>query len=192
MGLYNFRVFTMWFLLDRDGVINQDSDNFVRNAEQWIPLPGSIDAMARLLHAGHHVIVCTNQSGIGRRLFTEDDLAAMHNKLTDLLAQKSARLDHIYYCPHHPDDGCECRKPKAGMLKQAAVDFSFSATDAVMIGDSKRDLDAGVEFGCKIVLVKTGKGMKTLSQLKSENSVFLNSAAIYPDLSAYVDCFLNI
>lgn len=181
----------MWFLLDRDGVINQDSDNFVRNAAEWVPLPGSIESIARLIKLGHHVIVCTNQSGVGRGLFSLDDLHLMHAKLEDLLLQHQVKLDHIYYCPHHPDDACSCRKPKPGMLIQAAKDFGFNAKQAVMVGDSKRDLDAGIAFGCPVVLLKTGKGKQTMQELAAYGSDFRAQLPIYDDFSSYVEDYLQ-
>lgn len=181
----------MWFLLDRDGVINVESAKFVRSAEQWQPIPGSIDAMVRLKQAGHQLVVITNQSGLARGLFSEDDLAAMHAKLSALLRAQGVTLDGIYYCPHHPDAACKCRKPQPGMLQQAAVDLSFSPQQAVMIGDSGRDIEAGRRFGCATALVLTGNGSKTRTQKQVEDPDFLRSLPVYKNLAALVDDYLQ-
>lgn len=178
----------MWFLLDRDGVINHESTNFVRSAAQWQPLPGSIEAIVRLLQAGHHVVVCTNQSGLARGLFNEYDLQHMHAKLADLLAAQQVQLDGIFYCPHHPDDGCDCRKPKPGLLQQASAQFGFTPDEAMMVGDSARDIAAGRAFGCQVALVETGNGQRTLAAArKSADKNFLKNLMVCSSLSVLVD-----
>ncbi|WP_416886079.1 D-glycero-beta-D-manno-heptose 1,7-bisphosphate 7-phosphatase [Marinospirillum sp.] len=152
-------------LLDRDGVINQDSDAFVKNADEFIPLPGSIDALARLYKAGWTLAIATNQSGLARGKFSQDDLDAMHTKLLKLLHQQGADLHHIAWCPHGPDDGCDCRKPKPGLLHQISMALNVELKGAIMVGDALRDLQAGAAAGCqRLILVRTGKGLKTLAE----------------------------
>lgn len=150
-------------VLDRDGVINLDSDHYIRSVSEWSPIGGSIEAIARLKEAGYRVAIATNQSGIGRGYFTEGDLRAMHHKLTELLALHTSKaIDLIVHCPHTPADGCRCRKPATGMLEQIEAEFGESLADTHFVGDSLRDLECAVNFSMKPILVKTGKGLKTL------------------------------
>jgi len=134
-------------ILDRDGVINQDSDEYVKSAEEWIPLQGSIDAIAKLYRAGFTIVIATNQSGLGRGYFDLDDLEAMHAKLNHLVNDVGAELGGIFYCPHTPDQGCHCRKPQPGLLDAIAVEFEADLTNTVIVGDSLRDLEAGIARG---------------------------------------------
>jgi D-glycero-D-manno-heptose 1,7-bisphosphate phosphatase len=173
-------------ILDRDGVINQDSDNFIRAVEEFIPLPGSLEAIARLTHAGYQVTVATNQSGIGRGLFDLSTLNAMHDKLRRLLATHGGRIEMIAFCPHSPDDGCDCRKPKPGMYLEIAQRMDLSLTGVPIIGDSLRDLQAAQAVGAKPILVRTGKGERTLA--KGEG---LKDIPVFDDLSAVVDSLLT-
>ncbi len=152
----------MLIILDRDGVINYESPDYIKSADEWRPIPKSIAAIAKLKHDGHTVVIATNQSGIGRGFYTEIELNAMHQKLADLLANHDTKLDGIYYCPHHPDANCHCRKPKTGLLENIRRDFNYDLKNAWLVGDSKRDLEAGKAMGCKLALVKTGNGPKTL------------------------------
>ncbi len=145
-------------LLDRDGVINFDSDNYICSPAQFDPIPGSIEAIARLVTAGFQVAVCSNQSGLARGLFTESVLSEIHAKMDYLLRQHSVALSAIYYCPHLPTDNCECRKPAPGMLLRALTDFSSPADKTWFIGDSVRDMQAALVAGCKPILVRTGNG----------------------------------
>lgn len=151
-------------ILDRDGVINLDSDQYIKNAEQWIPIAGSLDAIAKLHHAGHRVFVATNQSGIGRGLFSLNDLQSMHSKMFDLVAQAGGKITDIAFCPHCPEDGCACRKPKPGLLTTLAKRNSINLPNAIVIGDSLRDLQAAVAVDAQAILVLTGKGKKTKQQ----------------------------
>ncbi|TAN46988.1 MAG: D-glycero-beta-D-manno-heptose 1,7-bisphosphate 7-phosphatase [Methylococcaceae bacterium] len=153
-----------WIILDRDGVINQDSDNFIKSPAEWNPLPRSIEAMALLNRHGFRIAVLTNQSGIARGYFDLATLAAMHDKLHRLLQQAGGRVERIYVCPHGPDDGCACRKPKPGLFQQFAADTGADLRDLPAIGDSYRDLQAAAAVGCQPILVKTGKGRRTLAQ----------------------------
>ncbi|MDQ7914090.1 D-glycero-beta-D-manno-heptose 1,7-bisphosphate 7-phosphatase [Pseudomonas sp. 102515] len=167
-------------VLDRDGVINVDSDDYVRSAEQWQPLPGSLAAIARLNRAGWQVAVATNQSGLARGYFTEDDLAAMHEKLQRLLAEEGGRVDLILHCPHGPEAGCSCRKPLPGLFRAIAHHYGRTDLSGVpVVGDSLRDLEAGVALGCTPCLVRTGKGERTLAKpLPSGTQVFADLAAV--------------
>ena len=152
-------------ILDRDGVINHDSPEYIKSADEWIPIDGSIDAIARLYRTGFTVVLATNQAGLARGKFDLDDLEAMHEKLTRLVEEQGAELGAIFYCPHHPDDKCKCRKPMPGMVDAIEAEFNISAEGFYFVGDSLRDLQAAVTKGCKPILVKTGNGKKTLSQL---------------------------
>ncbi|MBQ0724367.1 MAG: D-glycero-beta-D-manno-heptose 1,7-bisphosphate 7-phosphatase [Cycloclasticus sp.] len=151
-------------ILDRDGVINLDSDQYVKNAEQWIPITGSIDAIVKLHQAGYRVFVATNQSGIGRGLFTLDDLQAMHSKMMALVAQAGGKITDIAFCPHSPEDDCACRKPKPGLLTDLAQRNNIALPSAIVIGDSLRDLQAAVAVNAQAMLVLTGKGQTTKHQ----------------------------
>ncbi len=173
-------------ILDRDGVINEDSDAYVKNVDEWIPIPGSADAIARLSRAGYRVVVATNQSGIARGYFTIDDLDAMHQKMRDLIALADGQIDAVFYCPHGPEDGCDCRKPAPGLIRQIEQHFGESAKGAYIIGDSKRDLDAGLAAGCIPILVRTGKGQRTL-----DGGLEIQGLRICDDLSAAVDYILR-
>lgn len=154
----------MLIILDRDGVINQDSDDYVKSPEEWIPLPGSLEAIAALKQAGFIVAVATNQSGIARGLYDLDALKAMHQKMQQLLAQHGAEIDHIAYCPHGPEDNCACRKPKPGMYEDIAIRFGLPLEGVPVVGDSKRDLDAALAVNAIPHLVRTGKGERTIAQ----------------------------
>jgi len=156
-------------ILDRDGVINHDSPEYIKSVDEWIPIDGSIDAIARLHKNGFTVVVATNQSGLARGKYDLDDLEAMHEKLTQLVEEQGAELGAIFYCPHHPDDKCKCRKPMPGMVDAIEAEFNISAEGFYFVGDSLRDLQAAKTKGCKPVLVKTGNGEKTILQLSDEN-----------------------
>lgn len=168
-------------LLDRDGVINQDSDAYVKSVEEWQPIPGSIKSIAALSKAGFQIFVVTNQSGISRGYYDEDTLNAMHDKMTALVEAEGGRISGIEYCPHGPDDNCTCRKPKSGMIEaiEEKLGMSFKESPAIMVGDSLRDLEAGYARGCSPILVLTGKGRQT--QYKTIDFPF----DIYTDLAAF-------
>jgi len=168
-------------VLDRDGVINFDSDQFIKSPEEWKPIPGSLEAIARLNEAGWRVVVASNQSGVGRGLFDMDTLNAINEKMTKALAQVGGRLDGIFFCPHPADSTCECRKPKPGMFIQIAERFNVDLTGMPVVGDSLRDLQAGVAVGCKPYLVLTGKGVKT-----KVDPALPEGTEIHPDLAAVV------
>ena len=148
-------------ILDRDGVINHDSPAFIKNPDEWIPIPGSLEAIARLNQAGCHVVLATNQSGVGRGLLDIATLCAIHDKMHLALAHAGARVDAVFYCPHGADAGCDCRKPKPGMLEDIAHRFNVDLTDVPCVGDSLRDLQAADTVGAQPILVLTGKGKQT-------------------------------
>ena len=150
-------------ILDRDGVINLDSDNFIKRPEEWMPIPGSLDGIARLNQAGFHVVVATNQSGVGRGLFDMTMLNAINEKMIDALAQIGGRLDAIFFCPHAAESECACRKPKPGMFEEIGQRFNAPLRGIPSVGDSLRDLQASAAVGALPILVLTGKGEKTLA-----------------------------
>jgi D-glycero-D-manno-heptose 1,7-bisphosphate phosphatase len=148
-------------ILDRDGVINHDSDSYIKRPEEWKAIAGSLEAIARLTQAGYHVVVATNQSGVGRGLFEMSTLNAIHDKMHRAVSQAGGRIDAVFYCPHAQEANCECRKPKAGLLEEISRRFGISLQGVPFIGDSRRDLDCAVTVGAQPVLVLTGKGAKT-------------------------------
>lgn len=155
-------------VLDRDGVINEDSDAFVKTPEEWLPIPGSPEAIAELCRKGFTVVVATNQSGLARGLFKRAALHAMHAKMDAAVEAAGGRIADIYVCPHGPDDGCDCRKPKPGLLEQIARDYGQNLDGVPMVGDSLRDLEAAWAVGGRAILVRTGKGRQTEAALNSE------------------------
>ena len=148
-------------ILDRDGVINYDSEHFIKSVAEWKALPGSPEAIAKLTQAGYRVVVATNQSGIGRGLFDMDTLNAMHDKVHRAVQAVGGRIDAVFYCPHSADSNCNCRKPKPGMLERIADCFNVDLKGVYAVGDSLRDLEAAVTAGAQPILVLTGKGEKT-------------------------------
>ena len=167
-------------ILDRDGTINHDSDSYVKSPEEWQPIEGSLEAIARLTQAGFRLVVATNQSGIARGLFDTTTLIAIHDKLQKAAAQAGGRIDAFFFCPHAADSACDCRKPKPGMLIQIARRFNVALADVYMVGDAQRDLEAAAAAGAKPVLVLTGKGRKTKSDGKMPPGT-----EVYPDLAAF-------
>ena len=172
-------------VLDRDGVINHDSDQFIKSPDEWRPIPGSLEAIARLNHAGFRVVVATNQSGVGRGLLDIGTLNAIHEKLHKALGQVGGRLDAIFYCPHTGDSHCECRKPRPGMLEEIGRRFNVDMAGVPCVGDSERDLLAAKTVGAQPMLVLTGKGEMTLRQGK-----FPKNTVIFPDLAFAVSALL--
>lgn len=176
-------------ILDRDGVLNEDSDDYVKSVDEWIPITGSAEAVGRLCNAGYSVAVATNQSGLARGYFSLDDLTAMHNKMTRLAADQGGHFAHIAFCPHGPDDNCDCRKPLPGLIHQIEGALGASAQDCWMVGDSIRDLEAGIAAGCKAALVRTGKGAKSEARLATTRG--LENAPVFDDLQAFADFVLT-
>lgn len=173
-------------ILDRDGVINQDSDDYVKSVDEFIPLPGSIEAIARLSQAGYRVAIATNQSGIARGFYDLDTLNAMHDKLRRELASHGGTIDMIAFCPHGPDDNCDCRKPRPGMYLEIARRFDVDLGGVPVIGDSLRDLQAATQVGAAPILVRTGKGMRTLARGEG-----LEDIPVFDDLAAAVSSLLE-
>jgi len=170
-------------ILDRDGVINQDSDSYVKTVDEWLPIPGSIEAMARLCHAGYRIAVATNQSGLSRGLFTIDDLNAMHRKMHRELATHGAHVDAVFFCPHGPDAGCACRKPNPGLLEEISSRMQVDLVGVPCVGDSYRDIAAANAMGAIPILVRTGKGERTMLEHRPE----LLGTVVYADLAAVAE-----
>jgi D-glycero-D-manno-heptose 1,7-bisphosphate phosphatase len=176
---------TKLVILDRDGTINHDSDEFVKSAEEWIALPGALEAIARLNHAGWHVVVASNQSGLGRGLFDVAALNAMHAKMHKLLAAVGGRIDAVFYCPHSPEETCNCRKPLPGLFEQISERYGMDLQGIHAVGDSLRDLQAAAAVGCATHLVYTGKGEK-LKNLTLPTD-FPAGTLAHADLAAFAD-----
>ncbi|MDG9852281.1 D-glycero-beta-D-manno-heptose 1,7-bisphosphate 7-phosphatase [Pseudomonas nitroreducens] len=172
-------------ILDRDGVINQDSDDYIKSLAEWIPIPSAITAIARLSKAGWTLAVATNQSGIARGYYDLATLESMHARLRELVAEQGGELGMVVYCPHGPDDGCDCRKPKPGMLRQIAQHYGVDLKGVWFVGDSRGDLDAALAVDCLPVLVKTGKGERTLAKTLPEGTL------VFDDLAAVADHLLS-
>ena len=136
-------------ILDRDGTINADSDDYIKSPDEWMPLPGALEAIARLNHAGWHTVIASNQSGLGRGLFDVASLNAMHAKMHKMLAAQGGRIDAVFYCPHSPDEGCQCRKPLPGLFEQIGDRFGVDLKGTPVVGDGLRDLQAGVAVGLR-------------------------------------------
>lgn len=168
-------------ILDRDGVINYDSDQFIKSPDEWKPLPGSLEAIARLSQAGYRVVVATNQSGVARGLFDMPTLNTIHEKMHKACAQAGGRIDAVFFCPHAADDDCDCRKPKSGMIEEIANRYSADLSGVLSVGDSLRDLEASARLGAQPVLVLTGKGQKTQAK-----GGLPQGTRVYPDLAAVV------
>ncbi len=173
-------------LLDRDGVINEESDGYVRSAEDWVPIEGSIDAIARLCQADYRVVVVTNQSGIARGLLSIEDLQAIHKKMHETVAARGGKIDAVFICPHRPDDDCSCRKPRPGLLKSIAERLDTDLVGVPLVGDSLRDVQSAMVVGANPVLVRTGHGMATLEQ-----NLHLDKVQVFDDLASYVDELLG-
>jgi D-glycero-D-manno-heptose 1,7-bisphosphate phosphatase len=169
-------------ILDRDGVINFDSKEFIKSPDEWVAIPGSLEAITKLNQAGFIVCVATNQSGVGRGLFTLDTLNKIHEKMRRELKALGGKIDEIIYCPHTPEDNCLCRKPKPGMILALLNNWQANPADTWVIGDALRDLEAGMAAGCKTILVKTGKGAQTLLEHPE-----LKESYCFDDLRSAVD-----
>lgn len=173
-------------ILDRDGVINEDSDAYIKSPAEWVPIPGSLEAIARLNHAGFRVVVATNQSGIARGLFDMEALDGIHQRLHSELAKVGGQIDGIYFCPHGPDDGCACRKPEPGLFEEIAIRNNAVLDEVPAIGDTLRDLVAARAVGARPILVRTGKGRAAEHQVPKEWAV-----PVYDNLAAAVTALLE-
>jgi D-glycero-D-manno-heptose 1,7-bisphosphate phosphatase len=166
-------------ILDRDGVINQDSDTFIKNPDEWVPIENSMQAIAKLSRAGYHVFVATNQSGLARGLFDINTLNAIHRKMIDAVQAEGGNIEAVLFCPHGPNDNCNCRKPKPGMYETIGIRTQQSLKGVPIVGDSLRDIEAAVSVMASPYMVRTGKGERTLKQLKNT----------YPNVPVFDDLF---
>jgi D-glycero-D-manno-heptose 1,7-bisphosphate phosphatase len=173
-------------ILDRDGVINEDSDDFIKSPTEWQAVPGSMQAIARLHRNDWHVVVATNQSGIARGLFDRDALMQIHEKMHAAAAETGGRIDAVFFCPHGPDEGCDCRKPKPGLPLDISQRLKMELEGVPAIGDSLSDIQAATAAGAAPILVRTGKGIKT-----SELPDFPDDVPVYDDLASAVDALLR-
>lgn len=173
-------------ILDRDGVINQDSDQYIKSPDEWIPLPGSLEAIARLNQGGYRVMVATNQSGIARGLFDIDTLNAIHQKMQNLLAKVGGHIDGVFFCPHGPDARCSCRKPKSGLFLQIQKRLRVDLNGVPAVGDSLRDIIAAQRAGAAPILVQTGNGQRTQAMKELPDNI-----PVYHDLAATVDALIK-
>ena len=184
-------------ILDRDGVINYESKAYIKNPDEWIPIPQSLEAIALLKKQGYQVAIASNQSGIGRGMFRLDDFEAMNAKMQSLLARHQAQIDAIFFCPHIDADHCHCRKPKPGLLEQIAAHFEvdFKNQQVYFIGDSLRDIQAAHTAGCSPILVRTGNGQETFEALpKNNDGIHVHNGAsipIYDNLHSAVEALLS-
>jgi D-glycero-D-manno-heptose 1,7-bisphosphate phosphatase len=174
-------------ILDRDGTINHEREDYIKSADEWVPLPGALEAIARLNHAGWHVVVATNQSGIGRGLFDMAALNAMHAKMHQMLARQGGRVDAVFFCPHTPEDHCTCRKPQPGLFNMIGERFNVALQNVPMVGDLPRDVLAAQSVGCEPHLVRTGQaaGMTEAELVELRRQV--PDLTIHPDLSSFAD-----
>lgn len=168
-------------ILDRDGVVNKDSDGYIKSAEEWTPIPGSIEAIIRLNNAGFRVGIVSNQSGLARGLFDHEALGAMHRKLHDLLARQGGRVEMIAYCPHGPNDACDCRKPQPGLLRAIGERMGVDLRGAPLVGDSWSDMEAAMAIGMEPWMVRTGKGARYLAAAAPKG------VRVFEDLRAVAD-----
>ncbi len=174
-------------ILDRDGVINEDSDDYIKSPAEWKPIRGSLEAIARLHRAGWRIVVATNQSGVARKLFNLDALARIHETMHRQVRDAGGIIDAVFFCPHGPDDQCDCRKPEPGMLRDIARRLHIDLTGVPAIGDSLRDIQAAQAVGASPVLVKTGKGSITVN-----NAEFDKTVPVFNDLYSAVDSLLKV
>ncbi len=174
-------------ILDRDGVINEDSDAYIKSPAEWVPVPGSLEAIARLTAAGWRVVVATNQSGIARGLFDLETLGRIHARMHRAVAEAGGRIEAIFFCPHGPDEGCRCRKPAPGLLEEIAARYRTTLEGVPVIGDSARDLEAARAAGARPVLVRTGKGRRT----EAAGGPALEGVPVHDDLAAAVEALLR-
>lgn len=178
-----------WIALDRDGVINYDSDDYIKTPDEWIPIPGSLEAIARLNWAGYYVVIVSNQSGIGRGLYTEETLTEIHKKMQDALIDVGGHVEAIFYCPHKPDENCSCRKPKIGLLQSLARECKTKLENLIVIGDKLSDIQAARTAGCKPILVRSGRGEQTLTEHGKHPD--LVNVPVFIDLADAVNALLK-
>jgi D-glycero-D-manno-heptose 1,7-bisphosphate phosphatase len=173
-------------ILDRDGVINYDSDAYIKSPAEWVPIPGSLEAISRLYREGYRLIVASNQSGVARGLFDVDTLVKIQLKMVEAVRAKGGELEAVFFCPHGPADGCRCRKPLPGLFEQIADRLGTNLTGVYAVGDSERDIVAARAVQARPVLVRTGKGRKTLARSQE-----LAGVPVYDDLAGFADALLT-
>lgn len=176
-------------ILDRDGTVNEDSPDYVKSAEEWTPLPGALEAIARLNHAGWHVVIASNQSGLGRGLFDVSTLNDMHAKMHLLLAGVGARVDAVFYCPHAPEEGCHCRKPEPGLFEQIGERYGIDLRAVPVVGDTVNDVRGAIAAGCEPHLVLTGKGAAYRGRTLPDS--FPAQTRVHEDLAAFADYLIS-
>lgn len=171
-------------ILDRDGVINYDSEEYIKSADEWQAIPGSLEAIAKLNQHGYQVVVVTNQSGLARGKFTHQTLDAIHQKMRQQLAELGGKIEDIFFCPHGPDEGCDCRKPRPGLFKQISAQLGVPLDGVLTVGDKLSDIEAAKAVGASPVLVKTGYGQTYVDkgELPEELLVYDDLAAVVEDL----------
>jgi D-glycero-D-manno-heptose 1,7-bisphosphate phosphatase len=178
-------------ILGRDGVLNEYRDDHVKAPEEWVPLPGALEAVARLNHAGWHVVVATNQSGIGRGMIDMASMNAVHAHMMQVLQRAGGRIDAVFFCPHPAEEECDCRKPLPGMMKQIGQRYGLDLATVPMVGDTLRDLQAAAAAGCPAHLVRTGRAAPwdaaTLERALEQSP----GAAVHKDLAAFADFLLH-
>ena len=177
-------------ILDRDGTINEDRDDFVKTPDEWVPIAGALEAIARLNHAGWHTVVVTNQSGLGRGLFDMSTLNAMHLKMNQALAKHGGRIDAVFFCPHTPEEQCDCRKPLPGLMLLVGERYGLNLKDVAVVGDSLRDLLAGVAAGCPTHLLRTGKAAQYSEEQLAHVLAQAPGTQVHADLAAFADAFI--
>lgn len=175
-----------YIILDRDGVINYESQEYIKSPEEWIAIPGSLEAIAKLNKAGFKVLVATNQSGVARGYYDLETLDAIHEKLVRELAEVGGYIEEIFFCPHHPEENCQCRKPKAGLIQQIQEKYKIDLSQTYFIGDNKTDIELANTVGCLPILVLTGKGQQTWNE-----QVELQSVPHFANLETAVDFILE-
>lgn len=173
-------------ILDRDGVINHDSDEYIKSPEEWVPIPGSLEAIARLHREGYKVVVVTNQSGVGRGLFDMNMLGRIHSKMLEAVRAKGGEIDAIFFCPHRPEDNCGCRKPQPGLYQEVTERLKVNLSGVYSVGDSERDIIVARLVSARPVLVRTGKGKRT-----QKKSKVLADVPVFEDLAAFTDNLLS-
>ena len=179
---------TKIIVLDRDGVVNEDSEEYIKSPNEWEPIKGSIQAIADLTANGFEIVIATNQSGLARGYFSEYDLANIHTKFLSLVEASGGFISAIFYCPHEPSAGCGCRKPKTGLLRKAETELKISLREEFFVGDSMKDLEAAQAFEMRPILVRTGKGRDTEADLCR---TLRRSIPIFNDLSAAAKWIIN-
>ena len=176
-------------ILDRDGVINHDSDDYIKTVDEWMPIDGSIEAIAQLKNNGYKVAIATNQSGIGRGYYSVETMHQMHQKMADLLAPLNAKVDLIEYCPHLPEENCSCRKPKPGMIKEIQQHFNVDLSQTYFVGDTLSDLSTADHAKMRFALVKTGKGERIIDRVVASEAH--KKTPVFNNLAHFVDVFIE-